>query len=194
MAAVIPMIPVAPMRASIPMLALVAMTTRARRVTWAWNLLRRTVEAAQLLAQRFDFPFIGGLLALRQFEQLEDFIELIERLAERRNHRHYFVNGLANGFRMRRLGGARRWRRRTVLARAGVLRFAGFPTGFGRLVRNFDVGGGGEELFVVIASSLSEGRFGRRGGGFGAFGRRLGVFGGLDRGILRRRFGNVGGP
>jgi hypothetical protein len=119
---------------------------------------------------------------------------LIERLAERRNHRHYFVNGLANGFRMRRLGGARRWRRRTVLARAGVLRFAGFPTGFGRLVRNFDVGGGGEELFVVIASSLSEGRFGRRGGGFGAFGRRLGVFGGLDRGILRRRFGNVGGP
>jgi hypothetical protein len=34
----------------------------------ALDFLWRSVESAQLLAQRFDFAFVGGLLALGKFE------------------------------------------------------------------------------------------------------------------------------
>ena len=60
------------------------------------NVLWRTAEAAQLLAQRFDFPLVGGLLALGQFEQFQHFVELIEGLTERCDHFHHFINGLVN--------------------------------------------------------------------------------------------------
>jgi hypothetical protein len=121
----------------VAVVAVLAVTAGCGLGTLARNVLRRTVEPAQLLAQRFDLALVGGLLALGQFEQLEDFVELIQRLAERRDHGHHLVDGLANRFRMRRLGGARR---RTLLARADVLRPAWLLPGFGRLVGNFNVG------------------------------------------------------
>jgi hypothetical protein len=46
--------------------------------TLAGHVLRRTMKPPQLLAQRFDFALVGGLLALGQFQQFEHFIELVE--------------------------------------------------------------------------------------------------------------------
>ena len=67
---------------------------RLRALTW--QILRRTAEAAQLLAQRFDLALVGGLLALGQFEQLQHFVELIERFTERSDDFHHFIDGLVN--------------------------------------------------------------------------------------------------
>src|SRR5678816_3610029 len=109
--------------ASIPMIARVARVAALvpvpagdRLRALALNVLRRTMESAQLLAQRFDLPLVGGLLAFGQFEQLQYFVELIQRLAERRNDFHHFIDGLVNRFGMRRLRWARGRRWRTVFA------------------------------------------------------------------------------
>jgi hypothetical protein len=133
--------------ASIPMITRVARVAALVAVPAGYglraltlNVLRRTVEAAQLLAQRFNLPLVGGLLAFSQFKQLQHFIELIERFAERRDHFHHLIDGLVNRFGMRRLGWARgRWGR-TVFARAGGFRSARFVPGCDRLVGNLNVG------------------------------------------------------
>jgi hypothetical protein len=147
----IPMIARAAMRAalvaSIPMIAwvtriatLVPVPARCRLGALTLNVLRRTAEAAQLLAQRFDLALVGGLLALGQFEQLQHFVELIERLAERRDDFHHFIDGLVNRLGMRRLGGTRGRRWRTVFARARGFRSARFVPCLGGLVGDFDFG------------------------------------------------------
>jgi hypothetical protein len=47
----------------------------------AW--LAGVVELAQGAAERLDLVFVGILLPLGQFERLENFFHLVERLAER---------------------------------------------------------------------------------------------------------------
>ena len=53
------------------------------RWTRTLNLLRRTLETAELLAQRFDLAFVGGLLTFGFLEQFEQLVELIERFPQR---------------------------------------------------------------------------------------------------------------
>jgi hypothetical protein len=133
--ALIPMIARTTLRpalvAAIPMIAriariaaLVPVPAGDRLGALALNVLWRTAEAAQLLAQRFNLPLVGGLLALGQFEQFQYFVELIQRLAERGDDFHHFIDRLVNRFGMRRLRWARGRRWRTVFARAGRLRLA----------------------------------------------------------------------
>ena len=87
--------------------ALVPVPAGNRLRTLTLNVLWRTAEAAQLLAQCIDLPFVGSLLALGQFEQLQHFIKLIDRFTERRDDLHHFIDGLANRFGMRGLGRTR---------------------------------------------------------------------------------------
>jgi len=130
--------------ASIPMITRVAARVPVpagyRLGALTLNVLRRTAETAQLLAQRFNLPLVGGLLTLDQFKQLQHFIELIERFAERRDHFHHFIDGLVNRFRMRRMRWTRGRRRWTVLARAGGFRPARFAPGLCGLIGDFDFG------------------------------------------------------
>ena len=160
-------------RATVPIIAWTALSARIslipvstvrRRMgrALALNLLGRTLKAAQLLAQRFDLPFVGGLLALGQFEQLQHFVELIQRLAKGRDDLHHFIDGLVDGFGFRGMRRAR-WGCGTLLAR----RLAGLLPGVGWLVGHFDFGRGRKELFVLPA------RFGAS--GFGLH-RGFGIF------------------
>lgn len=57
---------------------MVAMAALRRLVRLALDFLRGTMEAAQLLTQRFDLALVSGLLALSQFEQFQHFVELIQ--------------------------------------------------------------------------------------------------------------------
>jgi hypothetical protein len=125
LAPVFPMIPGTTLRAAliaaVPVFPRIAAQIPVSSVRWlralAGHVLGRTMEPPQLLAQRFDFALVGGLLALGQFQQFEHFIELVERLAERGNDLHHFIDGLADGLGMRRLGRAGRGWRRALLAR-----------------------------------------------------------------------------
>lgn len=133
----------------------------------ALDFLWRAVEAAQLLSQGFDFPFVSGLLALGQFKQLQHFVELIQRLAKGRDDLHHFIDGLMDGFGFRGMRRAR-WRRWTMLALPDGFRLAGFRLGAGGLVGDFNFGRRRKKLFVVPA------RFGA--GWLGGLHRRLGIF------------------
>ena len=92
--------------ARVSLIPLAAVRRLVRRAL-ALDFLRWTVEAAQLLAQGFDFPFVGGLLALGQFQQLQHFVELIQRLAKGRDDLHHFIDGLVDGFGFRGMRRAR---------------------------------------------------------------------------------------
>jgi len=104
-------------RATVPIIAwtavlsarisLIPLSAVRRGRALALNFLRRTVEAAQLLAQRFNLLFVGGLLALGQFEQLQHFVELIQRLTKGRDDLHHFIDGLVDGFGFRGMRRAR---------------------------------------------------------------------------------------
>lgn len=93
----------------------------------ALNFLGRALEAAQLLAQGFNFAFVCGGLAFSFLEQFENLIELIERFAQCGDHAHHVIDGTANGRGKRRLGrwnGARRrwwWLGRTFIAHPAIV-------------------------------------------------------------------------
>ena len=74
-----------------------------QRRTRALNFLWRTLEAAELLTKRLNLTLVGGLLALCFFEEFEEFVQLIEGLAQCGDDLHHFVHGFANGRRLRRL-------------------------------------------------------------------------------------------
>jgi hypothetical protein len=135
--------------ARIPLIALAAVRRLVRRAL-ALDLLRRTVEAAQLLAQGFDLPFVSGLLALSQLEQLQHFVELIQRLAKGRDDLHYLIDGLVDGFGFRGMRRAR-WGRWTMFARPDWFRLAGLLAEVGWLFGYFNLGRWRKELFVVPA-------------------------------------------
>jgi len=114
--------------------------------TLALAFLRRTLEAPQLLPQHFDIARVRGALALRFLNQFEHLIHLLERLAQRRDHFHHFVDGFANRVRRSGLKGTRRGRRQVPRRRALVPRrrrgrFAGFGNLTRGLVRHFHLRG-----------------------------------------------------
>jgi hypothetical protein len=49
-------------------------------------------------AQRFDFLFVGGLLTFRNFEQFQDFIHFLERVAQGFDDLVYFLDGAFDRF------------------------------------------------------------------------------------------------
>ena len=66
-----------------PLVTLTAVRTVAGLLgTLALHLFRRTLKAAQLLAQGFDLALVCGLLALRLFEKLQHLVHQIHRLAK----------------------------------------------------------------------------------------------------------------
>lgn len=73
----------------------------ARRTLVSWSTMLQFpgtfVGLAQGATQRFDLPFVSKLLALRQFDQLQNFLHLIDRALERLNDFHDFINGLMDG-------------------------------------------------------------------------------------------------
>ena len=71
------------------------------------DLFGRPVESAQLLAQRFDFALVGGLLPIRFLQQLKHFVHFVDGLAQRGQDLHDFVDGLLDGFGLSRLKSAR---------------------------------------------------------------------------------------
>jgi hypothetical protein len=89
----------APLRATaVAVLALVvAAATRLVRRALALEFLRHTLESPECLAERFDLAFVGGLLALRFFEEFQQFVELFQRVPQRGNDLHDFVDGPAHG-------------------------------------------------------------------------------------------------
>lgn len=106
-----------------------------RRVL-ALDFLGRTLKTAELLTKRLDLPLVGGLLAFSFFEQLEELVQLIEGLAQRCDDFHHFVDGLANGRRLRGLKGPE-WRLRlaflTLLPHRLRTTLARLGNGFDRL-------------------------------------------------------------
>lgn len=86
-----------------------------QRRTRALNFLWRTLEATELLTKRLNLTLVGGLLALCFFEEFEEFVQLIEGLAQCGDDLHHFVHGFANGRRLRWLKGPERKLRRTFL-------------------------------------------------------------------------------
>ena len=63
----------------------------------ALNLFGRTLEAPERLAQGFYFALVGGLLALGLLEQFQQFIELVQGIAQRRDDFHDLVDGFSHG-------------------------------------------------------------------------------------------------
>jgi len=57
----------------------------------------RLMNSAQRLTQRINFPLVSELLALGQFDELEHFLHLVERLFQRLNNLRHFFNRLADG-------------------------------------------------------------------------------------------------
>jgi hypothetical protein len=55
------------------------------------------LKLAQRTQQRFDFAFVGEFLAFGQLDQLQNFLHLLERLLQRFDDLHHFVDGLADG-------------------------------------------------------------------------------------------------
>jgi hypothetical protein len=55
------------------------------------------LKLTQGAAERFNFAFIGQLLAFRQFDQFQHFIHLVEGLTQSFHHFGDFLNGLADG-------------------------------------------------------------------------------------------------
>lgn len=128
----------------------------------ALDFLRRTLEAPQLLPQHLDIARVRGALALRFFHQFEHLVHLFERLAQRRDHFHHFVDGLANRIRRSGLKGTRRGRRhvprrRALVPRGRRGRFAGLASLTRGLVRHLHLRGRRKKGFV---STLN--RFPRR--------------------------------
>lgn len=120
--------------ALIPMRAL---RLTAAAVLLALAFLRRMVEATQLLSQSVNLAFVGGLLSFRFFEQFQHFIELIERVPQRRDDGHDFVNCLADGCRCRRLSGTGGTVSGLFLVMARLLWSGSLTCRFGGLVGNF---------------------------------------------------------
>lgn len=97
------------------LIPLTALLRRGHRRTRPLNFLRRTLEAAKLLTKRLNLALVGCLLALGFLEELEKFVELIERLAQGGDDLHHFVHGFANGRRLRWLERPERQLWRTLL-------------------------------------------------------------------------------
>ena len=111
------------------------------------DFFHRAVEPAQLLAQRVEFPLVGGFLPFSFLQQFEDLVELVDGFAERGDDGHDVINGLMNRGGLGGLEGAR-WRSRTFFTMPGRLwpdRFAGR---FGWLIGHFHVRRCGEKFFV----------------------------------------------
>lgn len=164
--------------------------------TLALNVFRRPLEATQLLAQGFDVAFVGGILPLSFFEQLEHFIHLLEGLAQRRDHFHHIVDTFANGVLLGRAEIARgRWGLGlaalvsflTRRQRSGRARFN--RGGRSRLFRRFHIRRGGKESLLTaghLADILGLG-FGRVGSVAFVRGHFAGGFVGVGFVILFRR-------
>ena len=97
------------------LIALTALLRGRQRRTRALNFFWRTLKAAELQAKRFNFTFISGFLAFCFFEEFEEFVQLIERLAQGGDDLHHFVHGFANGRRLRGLERPERKLLRTLL-------------------------------------------------------------------------------
>ena len=98
-------------------LAIAIFTRLARSFRPAGNLIRRAAEASQHLAQCLDLALVGGLLALRLFDQFQQFIQRLDGVAQGAEHGLGLFHGLPDGRGRRRLGGRRqRCRRRSLLA------------------------------------------------------------------------------
>ncbi len=105
------------------------------------TLVRRAMEAAQLLAQRFDIAFIRCLLSFGLFQHFQDLVQLFERLAQRSDDLHDLVDGFVNRFRVRRMLCGCRGRRSGLVCRPSD-RGADCARAlfFCRLIGNFHVG------------------------------------------------------
>ena len=111
------------------------------------DFFHRAVEPAQLLAQRVEFPLVGGFLPLSFLQQFEDLVELVDGFAERGDDGHDVINGLMNRGGLGGLEGARR-RSRTFFTMPGLVcpdRLAGW---LGRLIGHFHFRRSREKLFV----------------------------------------------
>jgi hypothetical protein len=109
----------------------------------------RTVKAPQLLPQSFNLAFIAGFLSLGLFEQFEHLIELIQRVPQRGDDGHDFVNRIADGRRLRGLRRTGGTMSEVFLALARRLRPGGLTRCFGGLVGNFHFRRCREKAFVV---------------------------------------------
>jgi hypothetical protein len=68
----------------------------------------RLMNPAQLAAQRFNFAFIGGFLALGQLDQFAHFFHLFQNLFEGFSNLPHFLNSVADGGRIpSTIGGGR---------------------------------------------------------------------------------------
>ena len=125
------------------LIPLTALLKRGHRRTRALNLLWRTLEAAKLLAKRLNLAFVGGLLALGFFKEFEEFVQLIQRLAQGGDDLHHFVHGFANGRRLRGLERPERKLLRTFLTflahRRPPLLLGPFCNRFGRWLLSFSI-------------------------------------------------------
>lgn len=148
-----------------------------RRGVVGW-LVARWLDAAQRAAQFLDFALVGELLALGNFDEFENFVELINRVLERLGNLGGVRDGLADG------RGFRRTKIRRLDPRFRTLRL-------------------GPALFVPRFGAALAFRLGRRGNfghGFsrcfrGGFTRRLGNFFGRGgfAGFFGMRFAEIAG-
>jgi hypothetical protein len=71
----------------------------------ALRLARAVVQLPQRSAQRFNFAFVGELLAFGEFHQFQNFLHLVHGALEGFDDFHHLVNGLTDaGSAVRRFG------------------------------------------------------------------------------------------
>jgi len=75
--------------ATIPLIAFRALRTVGTKAV--------SLKLAQGAEQRFDLAFVGELLAFGEFDQFQNFFHLLQRLFQRFDDLHHFVDGLADG-------------------------------------------------------------------------------------------------
>lgn len=140
--------------AVVPMLTRILAARALRMLRWALarKIVGRTLKAPERLTQRFDLALVGGLLAFGLLEQFEQFVELVQGIAQGGDNLHDFVDGLSHRRRLRRLKISRRPWGGSVFAvrRPGSLR-SFLRLGFRRLVGDFHLRGRRIELLVVPA-------------------------------------------
>ena len=78
-----------------------------RGIGSASDLMNRPLKTPERLAQGFNFAFVGRLLPFRFLDQLEQFIQRLDGIAQAAEHGLSFLDGLTDGG---RFSGLKGWR------------------------------------------------------------------------------------